>query len=76
MVEAFRKRAWSRQEHEGRSGPDECQFIEASTPGVERNGTVPVWHLVEPQAMRKVTAGGLLELVDELEVAGASWIYP
>jgi len=36
------------------------------------SGTVPVWWLVEPRAMKQETASGYLELIAEFEVAGAA----
>lgn len=45
-------------------------------PEVEHNGTVPVWWLVRPQEMKKITDGGYLELVNEFEVAGGGAVYP
>jgi quercetin dioxygenase-like cupin family protein len=45
-------------------------------PEVEHNGTVPVWWLVKPQEMRKITDGGYLELVNEFEVAGGGAVFP
>ena len=42
----------------------------------EHNGTVPVWYLVEPQAMREQTEGGFLELINEFEVAGGGAVHP
>lgn len=40
------------------------------------HGTVPVWWLVEPRAMKEETAGGYLELVAEFEVAGGGAVDP
>ncbi|MGZ4416090.1 MAG: cupin domain-containing protein, partial [Gaiellaceae bacterium] len=54
----------------------DVRSIEESKPIVEHNGTVPVWYLVEPQAMRESTEGGFLELVNEFEVAGGGYVYP
>jgi quercetin dioxygenase-like cupin family protein len=40
------------------------------------HGTVPVWWLVEPRAMKEQTAGGYLELAAEFEVAGGGAVDP
>jgi quercetin dioxygenase-like cupin family protein len=40
------------------------------------HGTVPVWWLVEPRAMKAQTAGGYLELAAEFEVAGGGAVHP
>jgi quercetin dioxygenase-like cupin family protein len=45
-------------------------------PLAEHNGTVSVWYLVAPQAMREATDGGFLELINEFEVAGGSAVHP
>ena len=39
-------------------------------------GTVPVWWLVEPRAMKAATMGGYLELAAEFEVAGGGHVHP
>ena len=36
------------------------------------HGTVPVWWLVEPRAMKQETAGGYLELIVEFEARAAA----
>jgi quercetin dioxygenase-like cupin family protein len=45
-------------------------------PEVEHNGTVPVWWLIRPQEMQRITEGGYLELANEFEVAGGGAVYP
>ncbi len=40
------------------------------------HGTVPVWWLVEPRAMKQETAGGYLELIVEFEGAGGGEVDP
>ncbi len=40
------------------------------------HGTVPVWWLVEPRAMKEQTSVGYLELAAEFEVAGGSAVHP
>jgi mannose-6-phosphate isomerase-like protein (cupin superfamily) len=45
-------------------------------PIMEHNGTVAVWYLAAPQAMREATEGGFLELINEFEVAGGSAVHP
>ena len=50
--------------------------IEDRAPVVEHNGTVPVWWLINPREMKEITDGGYLELANEFEVAGGSYVYP
>ena len=45
-------------------------------PEVEHNGTVPVWYLVHPREMKRLTDGGYLELVNEFEVAAGGAVFP
>jgi quercetin dioxygenase-like cupin family protein len=45
-------------------------------PVVEHNGTTPVWYLVEPREMQKLTDGGFLELVNEFEVRAGGAVDP
>ena len=40
------------------------------------HGTVPVWWLVEPRAMKEATSGGYLELAAEFEVAAGGHVAP
>ena len=54
----------------------DVRSIEEVAPVVEHNGTVPVWWLVKPQEMRRITEGGFLELVSEFEVAGGGCVDP
>ena len=50
--------------------------IEDVAPVVEHNGTVPVWWLINPREMKEITDGGYLELANEFEVPGGSYVYP
>jgi quercetin dioxygenase-like cupin family protein len=45
-------------------------------PEDEHNGTVPVWWLIRPQEMKKITDGGYLELANEFEVVGGGAVFP
>ena len=45
-------------------------------PVVEHNGTTPVWYLVEPREMQRLTDGGFLELVNEFEVRPGGRVDP
>ena len=54
----------------------DVRSIEDVEPVVEHNGTVPVWWLVSPRGMMEITAGGYLELANEFEVAGGSFVFP
>ncbi|HEX5094536.1 MAG TPA: cupin domain-containing protein [Acidimicrobiia bacterium] len=54
----------------------DVRSIEQVEPVVEHNGTVPVWWLVSPREMFEITKGGYLELANEFEVAGGSYVFP
>jgi quercetin dioxygenase-like cupin family protein len=54
----------------------DVRSIEDVEPVVEHNGTVPVWWLVSPREMMEITAGGYLELANEFEVSGGSYVFP
>jgi quercetin dioxygenase-like cupin family protein len=54
----------------------DVRSIEDVAPVVEHNGTVPVWWLVSPREMFEITKGGYLELANEFEVAGGSYVFP
>ena len=50
--------------------------VQAVTPEVEHNGTVPVWWLIRPREMQAITDGGYLELANEFEVPVGGEVYP
>ena len=54
----------------------DVRSIEQVAPVVEHNGTVPVWWLVNPREMKEITDGGYLELANEFEVKGGSYVFP
>ncbi|HKP17842.1 MAG TPA: cupin domain-containing protein [Gaiellaceae bacterium] len=54
----------------------DVRSIDQVPPLPMHHGTVPVWWLVEPRAMKQETAGGYLELVAEFEVAGGGHVDP
>jgi len=54
----------------------DVRSIEQVAPVVEHNGTVPVWWLVNPREMKEISDGGYLELANEFEVTGGSYVYP
>jgi quercetin dioxygenase-like cupin family protein len=54
----------------------DVRSIEQVEPVVEHNGTVPVWWLVSPREMKDITDGGYLELANEFEVPGGSYVHP
>ena len=50
--------------------------VQAVTPEVEHNGTVPVWWLIRPREMQAISDGGSLELANEFEVPVGGEVYP
>ncbi len=50
--------------------------IEGVAPLPMHQGTVPVWWLVEPRALKEATAGGYLELVGEFGVEAGGELHP
>ena len=50
--------------------------VEEVAPLPMHQGTVPVWWLVEPRALKEATAGGYLELVGEFGVEAGGELHP
>jgi quercetin dioxygenase-like cupin family protein len=50
--------------------------VEEVAPLPMHQGTVPVWWLVEPRALKEATAGGYLELVAEFGVEAGGELHP
>ena len=54
----------------------DVRSIEDVRPSPMHQGTVPVWWLWEPRALKEATAGGYLELIAEFAVEAGGQLHP
>jgi quercetin dioxygenase-like cupin family protein len=54
----------------------DVRSIEGVAPSPMHQGTVPVWWLWAPRALKEATTGGYLELVAEFEVEAGGELHP
>jgi quercetin dioxygenase-like cupin family protein len=54
----------------------DVRSIATKPPVLERDGTIPLWWMIEPHEFKDMTDGGFLAFVNEFEVPGGGLVDP